>query len=236
MTVKVFDFASAPYASDPNMVRDFFKFRKKIFTDAQDYKTPVWEGMEHDELDNPSAIYFARYGSNGSLLGMIRLNPTKYQNFEGSMINNSFRKTVDGATPHAEDILEATRIGVAPELSVNPELRKRVVDELVLATLEVSVLKGASCMIGIMPPGFWKSVYEKRNCRTEPLGTQSQQYGPDPIRDAVSARKILVSPDILRQVREATGIHEPVCEFVPTLEVTNIKSGRKNAYDLLPDF
>jgi N-acyl-L-homoserine lactone synthetase len=233
MTVTVFDFASAPFAEHPGIVRDLFRFRKKVFTDGQRYTTPVWDGMEHDELDTPSAVYFVRYGESGSVLGMIRLNPTKYTNFEGSMINNSFRKTVDGPVPHGEEILEATRIGVAPELSANPELRNQVVSELVLATLEYAVIRGADYMIGIMPPGFWKSVYEKRDWPMEPLGTQTQQYGADPVRDAVSARRMLVSADVLRRVRNATGIHTPVSEFVQTLEVTNLQTGKKNPFELV---
>ncbi len=250
MAVKVFDFASAPHDRNPDIVRDIFKFRKKVFTDRENYKVPVWNGMEHDELDIPSSIYLVRYGdahwkisSHGlkkerAILGMIRLNPTKYENFEGSMIKNAFPDTVDGPVPHGEKVIESTRIGVAKEITgQDPEskaLRRKVISELVLATLEVSLMMGATKQIGVMPAGLWKSVYESRDWPTTRLGSKSISYDDvDPVRNSVTARSMEVSHEALERVRKNTGIHERVCRFVPTFEVTDVGTRKKNDFALV---
>ena len=231
MSVNVFSFASAPSSGDPEIVSRFFKFREKVFNQAQNYQMPSFEGMEHDELDTIGATYFARYGTHGAILGVSRLTPTKYQNYEQSMIANAIGKTVDGKVPHGERILEWSRLGVAPELSANPELRRTVVDEIVLSVLEVALAREAESMIAIMPPGFWNSVFVKRGWAVEPLGTGHQVYGPDPSRDFVTACQMPVSREILQNVRRVTGIAGPVTDYVPGYDMAGVKA-RRNDFDM----
>ena len=232
MSVNVFSFASAPSSDDPEIVSRFFKFREKVINEGQDYRMPSFEGMEHDELDTIGATYFARYGTHGSILGVSRLTPTRYRNYEQSMIANAFSKTVDGAVPHGESILEWSRLGVAPELSNNPELRRQVVDEIVLSVLEVALVRKAEAMIAIMPPGFWKSVFVKRGWPVEPLGTSHQVYGPDPTRDFVTACQMPVSREILLNVRRVTGIEGSVTDYVPGYTVAGIAAKRQGELGL----
>ncbi len=136
-------------------------------------------GIEYDHYDVPKALHLAyveppsprtasgaetRRVYDAPVLGCLRLLPTDGPYMIRDAIERGIWKNVellDGRLPASLDIYEASRIAVAPNVA-DLAMRKRIVDNLVYANVEIGVRLGVHKMLGIMYDRVWNAVYMER--------------------------------------------------------------------------
>ena len=218
MSVLVFDFASAASLDDPNLIRNAFALRKEQFHQRDNYETPEWQGMEFDQYDCLAATYFVRRGENGTILGFARLVPTRFHNYDHSMLKDNWSELINAEIPSGENIYEGSRFVISPHLSANPELRTRVIDELVLGIMEYCLAAKVKHVIGVMYPKVWQNVFVNRGWDVKMLCDAVSVGGENEGKTHVITAGIKeVSFEMLKRIRERTGIHEPVLEVAPNM-------------------
>jgi N-acyl-L-homoserine lactone synthetase len=136
-------------------------------------------GIEYDHYDIPKALHLAyvappssrtasdavtRHDYDTPVRGCLRLLPTDGPYMIRDAIERGVWKNVelfDAGLPSSADIYEASRIAVSPDVA-DPAMRKRIVDNLIYANVEIGVRLGVHKMLGIMYDRVWNAVYVKR--------------------------------------------------------------------------
>jgi acyl homoserine lactone synthase len=109
--------------------------------------------------------------------------------------------------PQSEKIWEGSRFCV--EATLDPDTRKRIVQELVIGYLEFALEKNITSIIGVMYPVYWKNIFIKSGWNVEWLGElHKSEEGYK-----IIAGELKVSKEVLAHVREITNIHSPVLSY-----------------------
>lgn len=176
------------------------RLRYRLFIERQNWEVPTYNGLEYDEFDTPAAHYLAWCDENGHAQGTMRLVSTE----RPYMIEKLWPDLLGGRPlPHVPHIWEASRFGVDRDLA--PDLRNRVVGELIAGGLEFGLSLGIRQYLCVMPIGILKGVLERSGCALQLLG--------DPVhmgRHPVAAAAIAISTSTLAEVRRRRHIGGPV--------------------------
>ncbi|MFC1672833.1 acyl-homoserine-lactone synthase [Pseudomonadota bacterium] len=196
MTIESFNFATAHFYGDA--LASQFRLRQRVFIDRQDYQVNSWKGMEFDQFDTPATQYFVWRDETGEVRGVARMAPTtlKY------MIEEVWPEMVTEIDlPHSEQVWEGTRFGVDRDLS--PELRSQVIKELVCAYMEYAVMNDIDEIIGLMPVGITRAVFNRN-------GWKNIDIGPVWLEDGIKVQAgiLPVNAETLHNVRHRTKMHD----------------------------
>jgi N-acyl-L-homoserine lactone synthetase len=196
--IDCFDFATAHRFGDALAAQ--FQLRYRVFVRRTSYDVPVWKGLEYDQYDTPAATYLVWRDGAGIARGVARLSPTD----RAYMVKEVWPDMVTACPlPQSPSVWEGTRFGVDKDLP--PDLRRRIVGELVLGYLEFGLSEGIRHIIGVMPTLIWRAVFTGKGWPVELLGEPRVLGG-----DKCVAGLLPLSPEILARVRAKTGISRPV--------------------------
>ncbi|MBU2895561.1 acyl-homoserine-lactone synthase [Vibrio hepatarius] len=186
-----------------NPLADQFQLRYRSVIERQSWDVPYINCMEYDQYDNPATIYFV-WRENEKVRGVARLYPTT----RTYMLKEVFPHLVTyEPLPCDANIWEGSRFCLDKGLS--PAQRKRVIQELVIAYLEYSLIHGITSIVGLMLPAYWKSVFINNGCPVSWLGEFSVAGDGKKIR----AGKLIITKDILHSARIIAGIFGSVLSF-----------------------
>lgn len=186
-----------------------FHLRYKMLVDGQYWNLSRFQGMEYDQYDTPAATYLVWQDHMGNVRGSVRVVPTD----RPYMIRDIWPELIENRPlPESLSVWEATRFCIDGALP--REQRQRIKHELVLAFLEFGLKNDIREMIGIMPHKLWQSVFVKSGWDITYLGPQ-KDLGKD---GTIVAGSMPVSLQVLEQVRNTTGITNPVLAVGPEAE------------------
>jgi acyl homoserine lactone synthase len=120
------------------------RLRFQVFVHARGLQHLHYDGLEYDEFDTPSAVYLVWRDTNFAVRGLIRLLRTD----RPYMLKNYWPWLVTARSlPEASDVWEMTRVCV--DRTVEPELRRMILPELLSAAKEFFIKERAAGMIGV---------------------------------------------------------------------------------------
>jgi N-acyl-L-homoserine lactone synthetase len=118
------------------------RLRFQVFVHARGLQHLHYDGLEYDEFDTPSAVYLVWRDANFAVRGLIRLLRTD----RPYMLKNYWPWLVTARSlPEASDVWEMTRVCV--DRTVEPELRRMILPELLSAAKEFFIKERAAGMI-----------------------------------------------------------------------------------------
>ncbi|MCB1592691.1 MAG: GNAT family N-acetyltransferase [Alphaproteobacteria bacterium] len=180
------------------------QLRYQSIIERQGWEVPTIEDMEYDSYDNPAAYYLVKKDHAGKAIGVSRLYPTD----RPYMLQQSFSHLVSKIDlPSTPRVWEGSRFCV--ERSIEPDMRKRIIQEIVIGYLEFSLVKKIRSIIGVMYPVYWRNIFVKSGWDVEWLGEiHRSEEG-----HKIIAGNLVVTQEVLNRVRSITGIHDPVLNF-----------------------
>lgn len=184
-----------------------FQLRHKSFIERQTYNVRAYNKKEYDQYDTPAAIYLVYQTPHGVALGTSRLSPTSHC----CMLQDLWPDMVEQKQALCSaEVWEGTRFCI--ERDLDPALRKRIANELVLSYIEIGLELGIKNIIGLMPKLILRTVFKQAGVDFEPLG-------PARLIDRIQAQaaSMRIDQQQLRRVREVTGIYYPVLS-IPTVK------------------
>lgn len=161
--------------------------------------------MEFDQYDNLATEYFVARDGDGKVVGVTRSYPTTIP----YMLSEVFSCLIKSGLPASPKIFEASRLVLDRERLSKAE-RRPVVNELIVGYMERGLQRGIDAYIGFMLPKIWESTFERAGWELEWLGPPLPLPGT---KEIVRAGLMVVSEEMNRRVREATGIRGNVLEF-----------------------
>lgn len=180
------------------------QFRFQSIIQRQGWEVPTIDDMEYDAYDNPAAYYLIRRDDQGSVVGVSRLYPTD----RPYMLEQSFAHLVSKVEmPHSLNVWEGSRFCV--EKSLSPEVRKRIIQEIVVGYLEFALEKNIKSIIGVMYPPYWRNIFVNSGWPVEWIGEihkTNEGY-------KIIAGNLPVSQEVLSNVRRITGIHDSILNY-----------------------
>jgi len=192
------------------LYQSMFRLRHACFIERQQYEVSFYNGMEFDTYDTPAAAYLVYHAADGEALAASRLTPTVVS----CMLKDLWPHLVNDESNFSSPLIwEGTRYCIAKNAS--PELRRRIVHEMACAYLEFGLAHGLKKIVGMMPTGIYRSVFERPGIEMEYLG-EVHAIGEHKCR----AVAIPVTAQQLANVRRKTGIYEPVLRFTHAPEGT----------------
>lgn len=185
------------------------KLRYDSIITRQNWDVPVIHGMEYDSYDNPAAYYLVKRDQSGRAIGSSRLYPTD----RPYMLQEAFPHLFTNAPlPSDPQVWEGSRFCV--ESTLPADVRKRIIQELVVGYLEFALANDIKSIIGVMFPVYWKNIFIKSGWNVQWMGDvhRSDVHRSDEGHKIV-AGDLIVSEAVLRNVRKITGITDPVLNF-----------------------
>ena len=150
---------------DYNPIYRQHQLRYQSIIQRQGWEIPTVEDMEYDGYDNPAAYYLVKKDAAGRAIGVSRLYPTD----RPYMLQQSFAHLVSKTElPSTARVWEGSRFCV--EKSVAPEMRKRIIQEIVIGYLEFSLMKNIKSIIGVMYPPYWRNIFVNSGWDVEWMG------------------------------------------------------------------
>ena len=195
-----------------NAVASQHRLRYRVFIQRQGWNIPSFRGMEYDEYDNPATTYLIWRDEKGEARAVSRLYPTD----RPYMLRDHWPNLVTEINlPSTLEVWEGTRFGIDRDLA--PDLRRKIVGEIVCAYLEFSLQENIKHIIGIMPPLIWRAIFVRSGWSVRHLGEPRVMGG-----DKVVAGIMDVSKEALTNVRRKTGNKMPVLRTADTvaMEIT----------------
>jgi N-acyl-L-homoserine lactone synthetase len=185
------------------ILRSQYSLRHACFIERQHYDVSFYKGMEFDEYDTPAAAYLVYHSADGEALGASRLTPTVVS----CMLRDLWPHLVEDKRNFSSPLIwEGTRYCINKDVS--PDLRRRIVHEMACAYLEFGLAHGLKKIVGMMPTGIYRSVFERPGIEMEYLG-DVHMIGEHKCR----AVAIPTNAQQLATVRRKTGISDPVLRF-----------------------
>ena len=199
-----------------NPLKEQFQLRHKICIRELGWRDGLTahDGTEADDFDKPGTRYLVkRSNETGNILGVNRLFPTvdelTNKNEVGRfMISNSFQDLVDNEIPSGPHIFEASRMVVCPSLRLRKELRRSVVNELVIAYMEYGIQENISSYVALMNPHYWK-VFERLGWDVDYLGPEKDIGGGDVVR----VGRLWISIKTYKAICKSAGIGESILYY-----------------------
>ncbi|MFN3232138.1 MAG: acyl-homoserine-lactone synthase [Alphaproteobacteria bacterium] len=199
-------FETAHYFGDA--IAGQHRLRYKVFVEEQKYDVPHFNGMEYDPYDTPAAVYLTYRDHEDIVRGVTRLSPTTMP----YMLEEVFSDMVTFEPLVKSDVVwEGTRLAVDPDL--DPEMRRRVVSEMMVAYLEFGVQEGLEQYYILMPVAMQTILMERTGWPVTVLG-ETRMIGGEAVR-AIAPK---ISAEILARVRSKLGVNEPVLQTAADLE------------------
>jgi len=192
-----------------NPIHEQHRLRHECIVERQSWNVPSIRNMEYDQYDNPAATYLVWRDKSGKARGSSRLYPTDRSYMLQEIFPHLVSKT---PMPKSYRIWEGSRFCV--DSSLPPEMRKRIVQEIILGYLEFGLDQRITRFVGVMYPAYWRNIFIKNGWDVEFLGEpQRSEEG-----HKIIAGSVRVSSAALSRVREATGIREPVLNYGEDME------------------
>jgi acyl homoserine lactone synthase len=177
------------------------QLRYKSIIERQKWDVPTIEDAEYDSYDNPAAYYLIKRDNSGAALGVSRLYPTD----RPYMLKESFSHMVTNMDmPSNSTVWEGSRFCI--EKNLEPDLRKKIIQEIVVGYLEFALERNISKIIGVMFPAYWRGVFSNSGWDVEWMGDIHKSAEGHKIR----AGCLNISQRTLFNVRKITGINYPV--------------------------
>jgi N-acyl-L-homoserine lactone synthetase len=194
------------YGECINDLAEMHRLRYRIFKERLGWDVQVSGDMEVDEFDACRPAYLLQRNSDGRVQGCVRLLPTTGPN----MLRDTFPALLDRqAAPASQVIWESSRFGV--DLCSREEKTARSIAratyELFAGMIEFGLMRKLTNIVTVTDARM-----ERILCRARwPL---RRLGSPRPIGKTIAVAGYLeVSPERLRDIREAGGVSAPViCE------------------------
>ncbi len=181
------------------------RFRFRQFVEREGWAVPTYRGMEYDQFDTPAAVYLLWRDAEQRVRGMVRLIPTT----QPYMVQQLWDfLTPDEGAPHSETIWENTRFAVDRKLE--PQLRRQVLGELILASLEFGLMHGVDEYLLVSPLWVLNGSLSAAGLTHRLLKT-TDRLGPR----LVASAYVPVSDEVLGRVRSALGAPRSVINPMP---------------------
>jgi N-acyl-L-homoserine lactone synthetase len=183
------------------------------------WKIPLFhrERAEQDEYDTPETVYFIRRDEELNPLACMRLCRTdlKYR-LRGIpttfMLRDVFSSYVTGPQSLyvGGSYREGSRLCAALNLrqSEKKELRRRIVDEILVGVMEYSVEHSIKGIYGTMPTKVFNSTWGRTKCKVQWL---SEEVSIDEFPSRLAIK--IISQEALDRVRGITGLHEGILNY-----------------------
>lgn len=187
-----------------NPICDQHRLRFSSIIERQGWQVPSVRSMEYDTYDNPAAYYLVKRDPSGRALASSRLYPTDRPYMLQEVFPHLVTKT---EMPSDPTVWEGSRFCV--DAALEPEQRKRIIQEIVIGYLEFALSQDIQSIIGVMYPVYWKNIFIKSGWDVAWLGeVQKSEEGYK-----IIAGDLKVSQEVLQNVRNVTGIHHSVLDF-----------------------
>lgn len=173
----------------------YFAFRQRIFNRQLGYwdsgypvysfparTAAVEDAFEYDAYDLPKAIYTAYVDPEDEQIhGSFRFLPADARYMVRDSVEWGIWQGVEllEPLPVSNRIYEGSRIAVAPGLP--QQMRRRILDALVLSNVELAVRIGFDAMIAIMSDAIWTRVYRRRGLDVRYLSRPFRLDENDPV-------------------------------------------------------
>lgn len=175
------------------------RLRHRVFVERLGWDVPSYCGMEHDRFDTPWTQYLLSVDDAGQTRGMVRLLPTT----RPYMLQQLWPEMVQEGLPESAVVWEASRFGC--DRSLEPQMRRRVVNEILCATQEFGVQRNLEGFLVVMPLRLLTTVVAKAGYAVRLLGGE-RMLGNLP----ATAAYLEVSPEILATVRQRCSLPGPL--------------------------
>lgn len=187
-----------------NPIYEQHRLRHDCIVQRQSWNVPTIRNMEYDQYDNPAAYYLVWRDKGGKARGSSRLYPTD----RPYMLQEIFPYLVNRISlPKSREVWEGSRFCV--DASLPPEMRKRIIQEIVIGYLEFGLLQGVTRIVGVMYPIYWRNIFVGNGWNVEWIGDVSKSEEGHKI----VAGSLPVSNAVLQKVREKTGIYETLLNY-----------------------
>ncbi len=187
-----------------NPIYEQHRLRHECIVQRQSWNVPTIRNMEYDQYDNPASYYLVWRDREGKARGSSRLYPTDRPYMLQEIFPNLVSKI---PLPKSSQVWEGSRFCV--DAALKPEMRKRIVQEIVIGYLEFGLEQGISSIVGVMYPAYWRNIFIGNGWDVEWIGDVSKSEEGHKI----VAGSLPVSEAVLKKVRERTGIRENVLNF-----------------------
>jgi N-acyl-L-homoserine lactone synthetase len=192
-----------------NPIYEQHRLRHECIVQRQSWNVPTIRNMEYDQYDNPAACYLVWRDKNGTARGSSRLYPTD----RPYMLQEIFPHLVSKISmPKSSRVWEGSRFCI--DANLQPEMRKRIMQEIIVGYLEFGLRQGVANFVGVMYPAYWRNIFISNGWDVEFLG--------EPHRSAeghkIVAGSVTVSRAALEKVRGKTGIRETVLNYGDEME------------------
>ncbi len=187
-----------------NPIYEQHRLRHECIVQRQSWNVPTIRNMEYDQYDNPAAQYLVWRDRAGKARGSSRLYPTD----RPYMLQEVFPHLVTKIPlPRSEEVWEGSRFCV--DASLTPQMRQRIIQELIIGYLEFGLAQGIKNIIGVMFPAYCRNIFIKNGWDVEWLGDSARSTEGHKI----IAGSLTISKGVLQKVRQTTGIYEPVLNY-----------------------
>jgi acyl homoserine lactone synthase len=113
--------------------------------------------------------------------------------------------------PKSYRIWEGSRFCV--DASLPPEVRKRMIQEIIVGYLEFAFDQGVSNFVGVMYPAYWRNTLSAAAGMSNSLGTWQKRRRPQDRRGIGHCIEAA-----LEKVRDRTGIRETLLNYGDNME------------------
>ena len=114
--------------------------------------------------------------------------------------------------PKSYRVWEGSRFCV--DSSLQPEMRKRIMQEIIVGYLEFGLDQGVSNFVGVMYPAYWRNIFISNGWDVEFLG---EPYRSDEGHKIIAGSGT-VSRAVPKKVRDKTGIRQTVLNYGEEME------------------
>lgn len=180
------------------------KLRYRSIIERQNWEVPHVRKLEYDQYDNPAATYLVWRDEAGVARGVSRLYPTD----RPFMLKEVFPQLVTyRAMPQGPQTWEGSRFCV--DHTLEPELRGRIAQEIVLSYLEYGLERNITQIIGVMYPAYWRRLFADNGWEPVWIGDAVETAEGKKARAAI----LPVSEETMVSVRSHTGIRSRVLTY-----------------------
>lgn len=200
-----------------------YKLRYRIFIEKHNWDVPSYNGLEYDQYDTPSAVYFTSRNKKNEVQGMIRMLPTDRPYMLQEIFPYMFTKF---QLPKSDKVGELTRFTVDHNIS-NKEAEV-IFAKIIIGALEYGIEHKFESYISLTPIVMLRKI-RNMGCRLETAG-EPHKF------DGMMCNSVIyeISKQVLLDVRNRTGIIDPVLnkaenQYRPLKEMFNhVLSGMKS--------
>lgn len=187
-----------------NPIYEQHRLRYECIVQRQSWKVPTIRNMEYDQYDNPAAYYLVWRDCEGKARGSSRLYPTDRPYMLEEIFPNLVTKM---PLPKSAEVWEGSRFCV--DSTLPPEMRKRIIQEIVIGYLEFGLAQSITGIVGVMFPAYCRNIFMRNGWDIEWLG----EAGRSEEGHKIVAGMLHVSEAALQKVRQTTGIKETVINY-----------------------